>query len=542
MMRGLHPSNAGELPVTRNMPFSTKTMPSKSHNRNMTGIYLGLEGNIKPPNSRALNVPVIARGRGMSQRIRTPTEQRRYKMVEQLRIKEEKRGFVGQPLKSAKRTHSAHDQEERRKAVGAPESLPPGDLSPRSFGARKWGPGKTVDRNQFYDLIKTNPRNYTVVVNNGVTRSENLSGMMSFSLDQSEATPQMVETLTEEVNRISAKEEEAIGLEECFKKVCKGNVESLQSLFPYRKQHPGIQREHSQYSTGFTVRSYRNPNQAEIMANFSEGNAQRPRTVPADSMHNRPIVPSPYFFRQYNNPYNKLTNNSSSSAKSRKSAPSQLQFDGQLSSVPGTSRMAALPGAGALSRSLKSRSAAWSESDFKLHGKLHGTPREVLPKPDENSVMETVIKGATIKGNTSSKGGKQVQISMKLSSGQDSGTSPEQSGNKMMDTVEKTPKEKKDGFEIEVADEHGKAGQVEIDSPEEELQEATPIKGNVRKTSISEKVEKTRLSQAYIETIKENAEKRRKQFEQMLDEHAEIVQEIGRAGSREGLQEDQRDH
>lgn len=42
MMRGLHPSNAGELPMTRNMPFSTKTMPSKSHNRNMTGIYLGL--------------------------------------------------------------------------------------------------------------------------------------------------------------------------------------------------------------------------------------------------------------------------------------------------------------------------------------------------------------------------------------------------------------------------------------------------------------------------------------------------------------------
>nr|XP_011444653.2 uncharacterized protein LOC105340345 isoform X2 [Crassostrea gigas] len=532
MMRGLHPSNAGELPMTRNMPFSTKTMPSKSHNRNMTGIYLGLEGNIKPPASRTLNVPVIARGRGMSQRIRTPTEQRRYKMVEQLRIKEEKRGFVGQPLKSAKRSHSAHEAEERRKALGAPEGMPPGDLSPRSFGARKWGPGKGVDRNQFYDLIKTNPRNYTVVVNNGVTRSENLSGMMSFSMDPSETTPQMVDTLTEEVNRISAHEEEAIGLEECFKKVCKGNVESLQTLFPHRKHPTGLQREHSQYSTGFTVRSYRNPNQAEIMANFSEGNTQRPRTVPVDSIHNRPIVPSPYFFRQSNNPYNKL--GTSSSAKSRKSAPSQLNFDGQFSSVPGTSRMAALPGAGALTRSLKSRSAAWSESDFKLHGKLHGTPREVLPKPEENSVMETVIK----------EGGKQVQISMKLSSGQDSGNSQEQTNppNKMMDTMEKTlPKEKKDNFEIEVADEHGKAGQVEIDSPEEELQEPTPIKGNVRKTSISEKVEKTRLSQAYIETIKENAEKRKKQFEQMLDEHAEIVQEIGRAGSRESL-EDQRDH
>lgn len=64
------------------------------------------------------------------------------------------------------------------------------------------------------------------------------------------------------------------------------------------------------------------------MANFSEGNTQRPRTVPVDSIHNRPIVPSPYFFRQSNNSYNKLS--TSSSAKSRKSAPSQLNFDGKF--------------------------------------------------------------------------------------------------------------------------------------------------------------------------------------------------------------------
>lgn len=44
-------------------------------------IVLLQEGNIKPPASRSLNVPVIARGRGMSQRIRTPTEQRRYVRV-----------------------------------------------------------------------------------------------------------------------------------------------------------------------------------------------------------------------------------------------------------------------------------------------------------------------------------------------------------------------------------------------------------------------------------------------------------------------------
>ena len=73
-------------------------------------------------------------------------------------------------------------------------------------------------------------------------------------------------------------------------------------------------------------RSYRNPNQAEIMANFTPaGNASstRPKTVPAEAIHSRPIVPSPYFFRHY--PYNK--NNSSASAKSLQSAPSQFTYD-----------------------------------------------------------------------------------------------------------------------------------------------------------------------------------------------------------------------
>jgi hypothetical protein len=44
---------------------------------------------------------------------------------------------------------------------------------------------------------------------------------MSFSMEQPDSIPQMVDTLADEVNRISAKEEEALGLEECFKKVCK---------------------------------------------------------------------------------------------------------------------------------------------------------------------------------------------------------------------------------------------------------------------------------------------------------------------------------
>lgn len=41
---------------------------------------------------------------------------------------------------------------------------------------------------------------------------------------------------------------------------------------------------------------------------------------------------------------------------------------------------------------------------------------------------------------------------------------------------------------------------------------------------------------------KEDAEQRKKKLEKMLDEHAEIVQEIGRSSSRDNLVEDNRDH
>ena len=68
----------------------------------------------------------------------------------------------------------------------------------------------------------TNPRNYTVVVNNGVTRSENLSGLMSFAVNEEDAKMAWPELLADEVNRISTKDqEEANSLEECYKKVCK---------------------------------------------------------------------------------------------------------------------------------------------------------------------------------------------------------------------------------------------------------------------------------------------------------------------------------
>ncbi|CAC5394386.1 unnamed protein product [Mytilus coruscus] len=474
-MRNL-PPNSPDLPVTRNMPFTTKSVPSKAQPRNMTGIYLGLEGNIKPPTVKTtVGISPLARGRRISNRIRTPTEQRRYRLVEQLRIKEESRGFVGQPLKQ-------HLLQRKQPAVSPENSN--SSLSPRSQTAKQWGPAKHANRNDFYDLIRTNPRNFTVVVNNGVTRSENLSGLASY--DEGNNNDGMyAEALADEVTKISTHDVEDSALEDCFRHVCKGKVENMQTLLPYRKTQQ-LNRSQTAFSTGFTVRSYRNPKSAEIMANFNQ--TGRPKTVP--SQPSRPLVPSPYFFRYYSNPYTKY----SLSAKNGRTTPSS-KFENQFQSLNGTSKIMAAQGAGALSRSIKTRSA-WSETDFRLHGKLHGTPRD---NKDEDSIQET---------------GKPVHISMKV--GDDC---------KMTDSDQK-----KDDIHFGVSDEHGKECEVEIDAPEEEQEEVIPFRG------------KSRISQAYIDTIKEDAEHRKKELEKMLNEHQEIVQEIGRSSSRDNLAEDNRDH
>lgn len=97
MIRSVQPTSA--LPVTRNMPYHTASVPSRNQPRNMTGIYLGLEGNIKPPQNRTLIQFAKCRA-GMSPKIRTTAEDRRYKKVELLRIKEETRGFKGQTVKN----------------------------------------------------------------------------------------------------------------------------------------------------------------------------------------------------------------------------------------------------------------------------------------------------------------------------------------------------------------------------------------------------------------------------------------------------------
>ncbi|KAK3603060.1 hypothetical protein CHS0354_015753 [Potamilus streckersoni] len=356
------------VPVTRNMPFTSTSVPSRGSNikNNMTGIYLGLEGNLKPPKPRSATVPPLIRRCG-SQRIRTPTEQRSYNKVELLRVKEETRGFRGQPVKRKKQVDLDHAPEQGKENV-----------SPRSR-AKQWGPAKSINSNEFADIIRQNPRRYTVVVNNGVTRSENLTGFHSFVENPGADVLNIPysEVLIEEVHRIT-NNRDLVGLEECYKKVCKGKMDSLQSLLPLRKN--GQHRENS-FATGFTVRSYQNPQRAEILADFDGTQmSSRPKTVP---VNRQPLVPAPYFFRFYNKP------GTATSQRTRKTPASQ--FEDQFDTLHGTAKIIAAPGVGVLSRSLKVKNNAWSDASGETN------PNKPLRMGNWNSATDST-SGKDIEG------------------------------------------------------------------------------------------------------------------------------------------------
>ncbi|XP_053397372.1 uncharacterized protein LOC123524136 isoform X2 [Mercenaria mercenaria] len=372
MMRNVHPTSA--LPVTRNMPYYSASVPSRNQPRNMTGIYLGLEGNVNPPANREAK---MARPRaGVSQKVRTPAEDRRYKMVELLRVKEETRGFRGKALKKQHQPASSD--------VYGEENPTPRCSHPKQLKHRKWGPAKSADPKHFDELIRRNPRNYTGIINNGVTRSENLTGLMSFAEHYGWDISNMPlsDALVEEVQRMAKERDDLGGIEECFKKVCKGNVESLHSLLPLRKPSsrpssytPGTYTP-GNYSTGFTVRSYRNPNKAEILADFElQPEHTRPKTVPASGMHNQrqPLVPAPYFFKHFNR------SGTANSTKKRNSPSSQ--FEAEQNNLLNGDKIFGSTGSGAVSRSLnQGRKSAWSEGEgVRLR---RGTPRNDSPIKD----------------------------------------------------------------------------------------------------------------------------------------------------------------
>ncbi|KAL5008325.1 hypothetical protein ScPMuIL_013906 [Solemya velum] len=425
-------------------------------------------------------------------------------MVDLLRIKEEKRGFVGKPLKMRAQT-----------------AVERGSPSQMSRSAKQWGPGRKVNPQNLEDLVRTNPRKFTVVSNNGVTRSENLSGWMSFMMENDELSVPFSDALADELQRLSVNRDDLVGLEECYKKVCKGKVDTLQTLLPYRKSAQPV-KESNDYNTGFSVRSYRNPNKAEILADFTESsiNKKRPRTVPSLNAK-RPFVPGPYFFK-YSGNNNMLKGNKDAFAEDISS-----MLDAHKA-VPG-------PGVGGLTKSLKSRSPQPEN-----YSKCPGTPVD----PAQSLITQEEQEEKSVKismpqpGNSTGQGDKGA-INIDLLT-----TEPEEPNTKMNAVAQENgvahlttkladmPKQSSVEIMIGLENENGEKDAPEIDAPEIDLAVHTPL---VRKSSISDRLEKSKASEAYVSSIKENAQRRKKDLERTLSEHADIVAEITRKSSTDDM-------
>lgn len=90
--------------------------------------------------------------------------------------------------------------------------------------------------------------------------------------------------------------------------------------------------------------------------------------------------------------------------------------------------------------------------------------------------------------------------------------------------------------------EDGACAVVEIDDIIDDSSLAPEdITGNVRRSSITEKLNKSRESEAKVAEMKIDAEQRQRDFEQLLDEHAELVQNISRSSSSESVNQRERD-
>ncbi|GAB1603506.1 uncharacterized protein LOC115216394 [Argonauta hians] len=90
--------------------------------------------------------------------------------------------------------------------------------------------------------------------------------------------------------------------------------------------------------------------------------------------------------------------------------------------------------------------------------------------------------------------------------------------------------------------EDGACALVEIDDIIDDTALAPEvITGNVRRSSITEKLNKSRESEAKVAEMKVDAEQRQRDFEQLLDEHAELVQNISRSSSSESVNQRERD-
>ncbi|XP_038046354.1 uncharacterized protein LOC119720636 isoform X2 [Patiria miniata] len=375
-------------PADSHIMLTYNSLPARPHRampRNKTGIYLGSDA---PPNSPRTyhSVPPLAKPRGTLFRPRTPTDNKRRRAytvpgqadleqgeshllpqvsvkpvlltddpdclstsllyiynhpcpapmalpytppmilrlpilrpkqqqrVEALRIREEPRGFHPQPVRKAK---PKVKQDET-------QSLP----------------GNT--NNDQAPVLRKSARNFVAAANSGVTHLEDL-GLEELSLRsvstgrESSIPPSIIEDIQNTNKRM-------VGLQECYSKICKGNLSSLQSLLPARKTTGGRTKT---IATPLTIRSFRNPRSPHSVVQYSD---LRHKSMGIGTS-TKPLVPAPYYYSSKGLP------------NTTDDGGSKVRLTRLPASSRSTERVLAAPGVGAISQSALNRQAASLPSD-----------------------------------------------------------------------------------------------------------------------------------------------------------------------------------
>ncbi|XP_078674322.1 uncharacterized protein LOC144912664 isoform X2 [Branchiostoma floridae x Branchiostoma belcheri] len=252
-------------------------LTKKTSSRNMTGIYLGMDGKSSPPQEGGgqprHSIPPLARGRGI--RVKTPVEHQRYKKVEMFRAREESRGFPAkQPIKRAKYSRRPRQTDET------------------SYS----GSGRPVSPSEFKNITKKTWRNYTQILNNGMQRLEYLNLDVN-NPNKIHAEPRVVRR--EPPTQPSTPAEEHVSEDHLYDEIRRvvtlsdyqSNPQALHGLLPHRRAHTHHGTRRPRFlTTPLTIKSLRNPERPTEIVQFAE--VDRPRSTP----NPRPLLPTPYFY------------------------------------------------------------------------------------------------------------------------------------------------------------------------------------------------------------------------------------------------------
>ncbi|KAI8514721.1 hypothetical protein Bbelb_073120 [Branchiostoma belcheri] len=252
-------------------------LTKKTSSRNMTGIYLGMDGKSSPPQEGGgqprHSIPPLARGRGI--RVKTPVEHQRYKKVEMFRAREESRGFPAkQPIKRAKYSRRPRQTDET------------------SYS----GSGRPVSPSEFKNITKKTWRNYTQILNNGMQRLEYLNLDVN-NPNKLHAEPRVVRR--EPPTQPSTPAEEHVSEDHLYDEIRRvvtlsdyqSNPQALHGLLPHRRAHTHHGTRRPRFlTTPLTIKSLRNPERPTEIVQFAE--VDRPRSTP----NPRPLLPTPYFY------------------------------------------------------------------------------------------------------------------------------------------------------------------------------------------------------------------------------------------------------